>query len=460
MSRGRIIGAVVAVVVVLGIVVAVILSAQARVPQVSTAKVEKQNLTQKVTASGQTEADEEGDVFPPTQGTLTQIFVTDGQKVKAGQALATLDAKPLKAAVDKARADYLQAVATVNGATTQVPTDEGVLAANAGVSGAHAQYKAAKKTLAISYTEEASAAQQVNIWRPIAAANPASLTIQDIYNGKVAAWRGAMKATASAKAAVKQTYAGYRQALSGQETVEAQDTYGRDAANAGEAAAAAGLLIAEDNLAHATLTAPIDGVVTFNGAAAAAGAAGAAGAVLGSAGKPTAGSAVSQASAPFTVTQLDALNFNAQVDEADVAHVEAGQKATVTLDAFPGQPFDSKVVQVKTKAIQTSTGGTAFPVLISIRGTGKRVLVGMGGNVDVEVSGISDAVTVPVEALFDEGGSTYVYVLQDTTVHRTKVTTGVLTDTRAQILSGVKEGDTVALGGLSNLKDGMQVRVK
>lgn len=136
-------------------------------------------------------------------------------------------------------------------------------------------------------------------------------------------------------------------------------------------------------------------------------------------------------------------------------------KASVTLDAFPGVTFDTIVVQVKSQAIQTSTGGTAFPVLLSMKNTGKRLLVGMGGNADIAVSGIEGAVTVPVEALFEESGGTFVYVIgSNNVVRRTKVKTGIMTDTQAQILEGATPGQRVALGGLSNLKDGMTVRVK
>jgi multidrug efflux pump subunit AcrA (membrane-fusion protein) len=120
-SRGRIIFAVVAVLVILVAVGAFALSAQSRVPQVTTAEVKKEDLTQKVTASGQTEADQEADVFPPTQGTLKMINVTDGQTVKAGQALATMDVRPLELQVEQARAAYLQAVAGRSGVTKQVP---------------------------------------------------------------------------------------------------------------------------------------------------------------------------------------------------------------------------------------------------------------------------------------------------------------------------------------------------
>jgi multidrug efflux pump subunit AcrA (membrane-fusion protein) len=93
-TRGRIIAAVVALVVIAAIVLGIMASAASRTPQVSVAEVQKTDLTQTVTASGQIEGDVKADVFAPVvQGTLTikSILVADGQKVKAGQVLATLD---------------------------------------------------------------------------------------------------------------------------------------------------------------------------------------------------------------------------------------------------------------------------------------------------------------------------------------------------------------------------------
>ena len=176
--------------------------------------------------------------------------------------------------------------------------------------------------------------------------------------------------------------------------------------------------------------------------------------------KATHGSAVAPQSAVFTVVQMGALNFNAQVDEADIDRVKADTKATVRLDAFPSDTFAAKVKTIRTTAIQTTTGGIAFPVLLSVDAPGKNLLLGMSGSVDIQVSEVSEAVTVPIEALFDENGKKYVFVIQGGKVAKTEVKTGALTDTRAQILSGVTAGQEIAIGNLSTLKDGAAVRTK
>jgi HlyD family secretion protein len=441
-SRGKIIAAVVALLVVGLVVLAVALSAQSRVPQVSTAEVQKENLTQTVTASGQLEGDVKADVFPGSQGTIKSIAVSDGQQVKVGQILATLDPEPLDVAVAQALSGFKQAQSALVQARRSGPSSAQRASANAAVSAAAASVDAA----AAAY--DAAAAQfdfLVSIHAPETSTTPAAIAKKQAF------------------AALQQARSGLAQAKAGRDALKSQSA-AIAAAQSGVDAAAEALELAKQNRRKATLTAPIDGVVVFaggGGSASAAGGAAAAALAGAGGGKPAPGSAVTPGSAPFTVFQLGALNFDAQVDEADISNVAVGMKGSVTLDAFPGVTFDTTVVQVKTQAIQTSTGGTAFPVLLSLKNTGKRLLVGMGGNADIEVSGIEGAVTVPVEAIFDEAGGSYVYVIDaKNVVHRTKVKTGVMTDTRAQIRSGVEPGQRVALGGLSNLKDGMTVRVK
>lgn len=469
MSRGKVIAAVAAVIVIALIAGGIALSAASRVPQVTSAEVQKENLTQTVTASGQLEGDVKADVFPPAiQGSLTikSIQVSDGQAVKVGQVLATLDPEPFDIAVATANSQLKQAQAALVQAKRSQPSSAQRSAANQAVTSAQAGVDNAHDSVNILTSQLNSAEAQLAKDK---AGYNAALAAHDAT--AAAAFAQAVRQDEATVNQLQAQLPGARSGLASAQNALAQAKLARDAiknqdaqvasAQAAVDAAAEGLEVAQQNRKKTSLVAPIDGTVVFAGGGGSAAAAGVSAAALGGGGKPTVGGQVSPASAPFTVYQLGALNFNAQVDEADISNVAVGMKSTVTLDAFPGTTFDSTVVQVKTQAIQTSTGGTAFPVLLTVKDTGKRLLVGMGGNADIEVSGIEGAVTVPVEALFEESGGTFVYVIDDkNVVHKTTVKTGATTDTRAQILEGVRPGQKVALGGLANLKDGMTVRVK
>jgi HlyD family secretion protein len=428
-SRGKIIAGIVGLVVVGAIVAGVVVSAQGAVPQVTAAKVEQETLGVLVTASGKIEAADKADVFPPTMGTLDTVSVVDGQKVKAGDVLATMDIASMRLQVAQARAGLKAAQAQLDGVNKGIPAAIDKAAAQAGVDAAQTAYHTALD----AYT-----------------------AYKALYDGEPDVLvKASMVATLTQMLMGKeQAYAGYLSAQSGSNKLSTMSKVAaaKAAANAGVSQASEGLALAEDMLDNATLTAPMDGVVIF----AALGAPG----MDGSTPKAEHGSPVGPQSAVFTVVQFGALNFNAQVDEADIDRVKADAKGTVRLDAFPSDSLDAKVVTVKPTAIQTTTGGIAFPVLLSVSPGDKNLLLGMSGSVDIEVSAVSGAITVPIEALFDENGKKYVFVISGGKVAKTEVTTGALTDTRAQLLTGATTGQDVAVGNLSSLKDGMAVRTK
>ena len=74
------------------------------------------------------------------------------------------------------------------------------------------------------------------------------------------------------------------------------------------------------------------------------------------------------------------------------------------------------------------------------------------------VNAVSGALTIPIEAVLDDSGKKYVFVVKADKVSKVEITTGALTDTRAQVLTGLSAGDTVATNNLTALKDGMTVR--
>jgi RND family efflux transporter MFP subunit len=163
----------------------------------------------------------------------------------------------------------------------------------------------------------------------------------------------------------------------------------------------------------------------------------------------------------FTIVDTSALSFEAQVDEADVSGVQVGQKASVALDAFPGAPVSGSVTRVSPSAVTTATGGTAFPVLITMDAAAKRLLLGMSGHAIIALAGVPDAVSIPIQSVFTEGGTKNVYVLgANSKVTKTAVTLGVSTDTLVQVVSGIKAGDTVVTSLITSLADGETVTVK
>lgn len=442
-KRTKIIIGVVALVVVGGVAAASFLQAQGGGPEVETATVTEKELAVTVTASGKVEAGVSADVFPGSAGTLDEILVSDGDEVSAGERIAVLDTAPLEAQVRQAEAGLAAARAQLANAGT-AGGEADVRAAEAQLRAARAGVTAAKSgrdAAETAYEAASDAYQQAKAVLP--STSPTLTTL--------AAQRDQAKAgLEQAKAGVSQAEAGVSQARAGLARAKAADPAAqRRAARAGVTQAAEALALARDALDNATLVAPIDGVVVFNPA----------GGVPGGA-LPTEGSAVAPQAAPFTVVDFGALSFTAEVDEADIDRVKVDMNTVVTLDAFPGEEFTSKVTRINPAAQPTATGGTVFAVEIDLSGVEADVLLGMKGDADIEVSSRGSALTIPVEALFSEGGTDFVYAVKDGKLAKVEITVGATTDTEVEVLSGLSAGDTVALSGSTQYMDGMPVREK
>lgn len=485
-KRTKIIAAVVVLLAVAGAAAFFFMRSQGTGPEIDTATVSETNLGVTVSASGKVQAGARADVYPPTVGTLAEVYVTDGAQVKAGDKLAVMDTAPMEVQLAQAEAGLAQARSAQNNVGAQAVSSSDIAAAKANVAASKAAWEAAKKAagnvsaqgpssadIAAAKAAESAALMTYNnakaaydaAYAMYGSTSPtttvAAAQKQQAYAGYLSAQSTVDKlesttvspAQAQADAGAAQAYAGYLAAVSQLKKSQAADPASqKSAAAAAVSSAAQAVALAQANLDNATLVAPLDGIVFFN----AVGTPGADGKIP----QASAGSAVAPQSAPFSVVNLNGATFTAEVDEADIDRLEVGMKATVTLDAFAGKDFKTTVVRIKSAAQPTATGGTVFPVEIAMTDTGKNVLIGMKGDATIEVSSIPSAITIPLEALFNENGQNFVYKVVSNKLVRTDLTVGATTDVEVEVLKGLKAGDVVALSGPTQYTDGMTVRVK
>jgi HlyD family secretion protein len=100
----------------------------------------------------------------------------------------------------------------------------------------------------------------------------------------------------------------------------------------------------------------------------------------------------------LTMADLAAVQIRALVDETDIGKIESGMPASVTVAAYPNQPFPGEVVKVEPQAV-VELNVTMFAVLISIQNLHGLLKPGMNAEVDVSVARREDVLTVPVMAL-------------------------------------------------------------
>ncbi|MBX6351587.1 MAG: efflux RND transporter periplasmic adaptor subunit [Clostridia bacterium] len=150
------------------------------------------------------------------------------------------------------------------------------------------------------------------------------------------------------------------------------------------------------------------------------------------------------------VFDTDNMQMNVQVSDVDVAKIKQGAEVTVTVDALPGQTFKGTVSQVAMMG-KDQSGQTQFSVLIDVVG-GPDLRPGMQGNAHIDAGHATDALLVPIEALFEDNGRPAVEVLNDDgTTSTVPVEVGLMNDRYVQILSGLEEGQKVITGSSVDL---------
>ena len=112
-------------------------------------------------------------------------------------------------------------------------------------------------------------------------------------------------------------------------------------------------------------------------------------------------SATSNVSGGTTLMKMADLNqvqVRTLVDETDVGKLQPGQRATVTVDAFPNRPFPGTVLKIEPQAV-TEQNVTMFPVLVRIDNKEGLLRPGMNAEVEIHVGRRDSVLAVPNAAL-------------------------------------------------------------
>ncbi len=191
----------------------------------------------------------------------------------------------------------------------------------------------------------------------------------------------------------------------------------------------ASLRNADVNLGHATIRAPIDGVVISRSV--------------------DVGQTVEASmSAPtlFVLAQdLRQMQVNASVDEADIGRIGPGQHVEVRVDAYPDDVFAGVVRQVRLEPV-IEQNVVSYVTVIDVPNPDLKLKPGMTANVTIEIARADDVLRVPNAALRFRPGrdGAGVWVLQDGGLVRVRVETGI------------DDGTTTAVTG-ERLKEGARV---
>jgi HlyD family secretion protein len=366
--------------------------------QYLTARVERGNLRNTVTATGTLQAVTTVQVGSQASGTISALYADFNSVVKKGQVIAQLDPSVAKAQVDQAQANLQQARASLAQAKAAVVN------ARAGISDAQAKGLAAKSTVqnnqaGVSASEANVAvlkAQQddalsllkqqesllkagVVAQRDYDVAMTAYKTAEARYNQAVAQLnQSKLSEQSSASAGVASSQAGVEQAKAQLQQAQAQVQQNTAQVQQAEAA----LSLAQVNLSHTTITSPIDGVVVSRDV---------------NVGQTVAASL----SAPtlFTIANdLTQMQVIANIDQADIGLVEQAKSVKFSVDAFPGKEFDGKIQQMRLNPVNVQNVVT-YNVVIDVNNPEQTLKPGMTANLTITIDERNNVLKVPNSAL-------------------------------------------------------------
>jgi HlyD family secretion protein len=98
------------------------------------------------------------------------------------------------------------------------------------------------------------------------------------------------------------------------------------------------------------------------------------------------------------MADLSLVQVRTLVDETDIGKIQVGQRASVTVDAYPNRPFEGSVLKIEPQA-QTEQNVTMFPVLVRIDNRDGLLRPGMNSEVEVHVGRREGVLAVPNSAL-------------------------------------------------------------
>jgi HlyD family secretion protein len=428
-----------AVLVAAGLVTFMVIKQRSGYTKVYTATVARQDLSSVVSGTGQIKPKTYMNVGATSFGRITHFYVKEGDHVKKGEILATIENVQQQSTVNAQQA-------TISAAKTDINS-----------------YIAAEKTAQANVQHAQADLEQKKLdWDRAKALYKAGIMAKQDYDAK--------------KAAYDLDVASMAQAVAGLNQAKAQTDSAR-----GHLQTAIATLQADQDLLNKTIaTAPFDAIVTNE--------------PVREGETVVEGIQNSEGSTLMTLADMSVVTAEVKVDETDIVNVKLGQSADVTLDALPNKIFKGHVTLVGDQALLRSTGvatsqsttGTEeakdFKVVVTLDAPSDELRPGLSCTAKITTAHKTNVLSLPIQALTlydpasDKKSSSGVqaasgpapttklnpvqgvFVAEKDAHGRLRakfvpVTTGITGTTDIEVLSGLNAGQEVVIGPYRTLRD-------
>ena len=353
----------------------------------TTETAQKGTLVVSVSASGQISAANSASVTTQTSGVVSKIFVTNGQQVKAGDRVAEMELDlDGKQRSNQAYASYLSAKNSLDNA--------------------NATYYSLQSTLFTQWNTYMQKAENSTFTNPDGSPNkdqrnlPGFASTNADWLAAEAKFKNQQGAIAAAQTSLNSAWSSYQQS-------------------------------------SPIIYAPISGTVT--------GLSLQIGSVLNSQTSST-GNSTSQRIANIITDASPQITV--QLAQTDAPKVKIGNKATVTIDAFPEKTYTGTVISIDTVGT-ISSNVTAYPAVIKLDSASSDIYSNMTATANIITQTRDDVILVPSAAIQNQNGTNSVRIMKNNAVTSVPVEIGASNDLETEILSGVSVGDMVVTGSTS-----------
>jgi len=370
------------------------------------ATVTRTTISSSISTNGKIEPVQNFEAHAPAASSVKKLYVEQGDRVKPGQLLLSLDDSG-------ARSDAAKADAQIKGAQADLSairaggTHEEVITNQAELARANSELQAAQRNL-----EAMKRLQQTG------AASPAE--VQDAE---------ARVRTEQAQANLLQQKTSGRFSQADQQRAEANLEQAKAAYSA-----------TQDFLAKSNIRSPQAGEVYWLAV------------------KP--GNFVNAGDLLVQVADLSRVVVRAFVDEPDIAKLAKGQTVQVTWDAVPGRTWQGTLTEVPTTVIVRGSRSVG-EVTCVVDNADRKLLPNINVSVTIITAKDANVLAVPREAIHQSDGKRFVLEVVNDSLVRRDVETAISNLTDIEIKSGVSDGAKLALGAYNNqaLREGMKVTI-
>ena len=157
------------------------------------------------------------------------------------------------------------------------------------------------------------------------------------------------------------------------------------------------------------------------------------------------------------IADLRRVQVRAFIDEPELGQIAVNQSVEIFWDAHTDRVWNGRT-EVLPKQVVTRGSRNVGELICSVNNDRLDLLPNITVDVRIHVSERPGALVVPRGAVYIEGDKRYVYQVEGSRLHRRSVQVGIANPTKIEVLSGLNEGDVVALPGDVSLKENMRIR--